>query len=97
MIKPCLSPCEIDVTDIPQTANAVSADYDKASGFFEELRSYLHRLKVLEHQVPPIPELHVVIIEVLTSVLVLCGICTKYIQTKRIGKHCLMIKQLSSA
>ncbi|KAK3994869.1 ankyrin repeat-containing domain protein [Cladorrhinum sp. PSN332] len=68
------------------TANAVSADYDRVAGFFEDLKSYLHRLKVLEHKVAPFPALIVVITEVLTSILVLCGICTQYIQMKRIVK-----------
>lgn len=70
-----------------QTANAVSADYDKIEGFFEDLNSYLHRLKIWELKVPPIPELKEIITEVFTSVLVLCGICAKYVKTKRIGNY----------
>lgn len=69
-----------------ETANAVSADYDKVAAVFEDIKSYLHRLKVLEHQVPAVPELELVITEVLTSIMVLCGISTKYIRTKRLGK-----------
>ena len=68
-----------------QVANSVSADYDKIAGFFEDLNSYLNRLKILEHKVPPIPELRLALTEVLTSVLVLCGICAKYVKMKRIG------------
>ncbi|KAM5357250.1 hypothetical protein ACJZ2D_016458 [Fusarium nematophilum] len=67
-------------------SKSVSADYDKVAGFFEDLRSYLFRLKILENNVPAIPELQVVLAEVFTSILVLCAICTKYIRTKRIVK-----------
>jgi hypothetical protein len=64
----------------------VSADYDKVAALFEDIKSYLQRLKVLEHRVPAVPELELVITEVLTSIMVLCGISTKYIRTKRVGK-----------
>ncbi|RSL87145.1 hypothetical protein CDV31_016307 [Fusarium ambrosium] len=67
-------------------SKSVSADYDKVAGFFEDLRSYLVRLKILEGNVPPIPELRVVLAEVFTSILVLCAICTKYIRTRRVVK-----------
>ncbi|KAI8724317.1 hypothetical protein NCS52_00000500 [Fusarium sp. LHS14.1] len=67
-------------------SKSVSADYDKVAGFFEDLRSYLVRLKILEGNVPPIPELKVVLAEVFTSILVLCAICTKYVRTKRVVK-----------
>lgn len=76
--------------------NSVSADYDKISGFFEDLDLYLHRLKILEKWVPPIPELEVALTEVLKSVLVLCGICAKYIKMKRIGKDAYGIRFLQN-
>jgi len=63
----------------------VSADYDKIAGFFEDLDLYLSRLKILEKWVPPVPELKVALAQVLTSVLVLCGICAKYVLMKRFG------------
>ena len=69
-----------------QAANSVSADYDKIAGLFEDLDLYLSRLKILEKWVPPVPELEVALTEVLTSVLVLCGICAKYIKMKRLGE-----------
>lgn len=75
------------VVDELQTANAVSADYDKIAGFFEDLDSYLSRLKILEHKIPPIAELKEALTEVFTSVLVLCGIWAKYVKMKRIGKY----------
>jgi len=65
----------------------VSADYDKIHGLFEDLDMYLNRLKILERRVAPMPELQVALTEVLTSVLILCGICAKYIKMKRIGKE----------
>jgi hypothetical protein len=64
----------------------VSADYDKITGLFKDLDLYLHRLKILEKWVPPVPELEVALTEVLTSVLVLCAIYAKYIKMNRIGK-----------
>jgi hypothetical protein len=59
------------------TAYSVSADYDKIAGFFEDLNSYLSRLKILERHILPSSGLEVAISEVLVSVLVLCGICAK--------------------
>lgn len=49
----------------------------------------MHRLKILEGLVPPVPELKVALIEVLTSILILCAISAKYIKMKRIGKDAL--------
>jgi len=74
-----------------QATNSVSADYDKISKLFEDLDLYLNRLKILEGRVPPIPELEIALTEVLTSVLVLCGIYVKYIKMKRIGKETFAI------
>ncbi|KAL8367153.1 hypothetical protein RB599_010243 [Gaeumannomyces hyphopodioides] len=68
------------------TANTVSSDYDKVSSLFEDLQSYLVRLKVLEGKVPPFPELVAIVTEILASVLVVLGVFTEYIQTKRIVK-----------
>ena len=68
-----------------QTVNSVSADYDKVAGFFEDLDLYLSRLKILEGRIPLIPQLELALVEVLTSVFILCGICAKYMKMKRIG------------
>jgi hypothetical protein len=73
-------------SNAPQAANSVSADYDMISGFFEELDLYLNRLKILEGWVPAIPELKTALAQVLTSVLVLCGVSAKYVKMKRFGK-----------
>ena len=64
----------------------MSADYDRIEEFFEHLNSYLCRLKIWESKLPPIPQLKEVIAEILTSVLLLCGICTKYMKTTRMGE-----------
>ena len=71
--------------DITQTTKAVSADYDRITEFFEDLDLYLHRLKILETQIPLVVELKVAIAQVLTSVLVLCGICVKYVKMNRLS------------
>ncbi|KAL8716183.1 MAG: hypothetical protein Q9220_000088 [cf. Caloplaca sp. 1 TL-2023] len=68
------------------SVNAVSADYDKVTGFFEDLDLYLNRLKILQEWAPPVPELQKAVVEVLASVLVLSGISAKYIKTNRIVK-----------
>jgi hypothetical protein len=65
----------------------VSADLDRIEEFFQDLSSYLTRLRVWEHGLPCIPELDEVITEVFTSVLVLCGICTRYVKMKRLGDY----------
>lgn len=70
-----------------QTANNVSADYDKIVEVFVDLDLYLNRLKILEKHVRTIPELDVALAQVLASVLVLCGICAKYVKMKRLGNY----------
>ncbi|KAF5716200.1 ankyrin repeat-containing protein [Fusarium globosum] len=67
-----------------KVSKSVSADYDKLENFFEDLRSYLTRLSVLQHNIPAIAELRAALTEVLVSTLVLCAICTRYLKTKRI-------------
>ncbi|KAI1167871.1 hypothetical protein F5B18DRAFT_334743 [Nemania serpens] len=68
------------------SANAVSGDYDTIESFFDELQTELNSLKILESQITLVPELEVALTEVFSSVLVLCGICVKYIRKKRLGK-----------
>ncbi|EMT70529.1 Ankyrin repeat domain-containing protein 50 [Fusarium odoratissimum] len=55
-------------------SKSVSADYDKLESFFEDLKSYLTRLSVLENNIPAVPELKAALTEVLISILVLCAI-----------------------
>jgi len=72
--------------DDAQSANIVSADYDRVAGLFEDLVSCLEGFKLLEGRIPPIPELKLALARVLTSVLVLCGICAKCGKTSRFSK-----------
>lgn len=75
------------IANILQVANGVSAGYDKVTKLFEDLSSYLNQLKVLEHgNLPSIPELKLVVVEVLVSVLDLCGLTAKYVTRRRTGK-----------
>ncbi|KAH7480071.1 hypothetical protein FOMA001_g7651 [Fusarium oxysporum f. sp. matthiolae] len=76
-------------------SKSVSADYDKLESFFEDLKSYLTRLSVLENNIPAVPELKAALTEVLISILVLCAICTRYMKTKRISKLLLSPSFLS--
>lgn len=75
------------ITEQRQTANVVSADYDRVEDFFEGLSSYLNQLAVLELHIPPLPQLAEVMTEIFTSVLTLFGICTKYMKTRRLGNR----------
>lgn len=67
----------------------MSADYDQIAEFFEDVDLYLSRLKILEEEIPPVPELKIALARVLTSVLDLCGICAKYVKMKRISMNTL--------
>ncbi len=80
--------------DDAQSANTVSADYDKIAGIFEDLVSHLQRFKILEDRIPPLLELKVALARVLAALLVLCGICAKYVKMRRFGKHILCIPVL---
>lgn len=78
----------MQLVDEEQTAKSVSTDYEKIADFFEDLDLYLKRLKVFEgHQIASIPEVGFALAEVLASVFVLCGICTKYTKMRRVGKE----------
>ncbi|KAK3686838.1 hypothetical protein LTR37_019429 [Vermiconidia calcicola] len=66
-------------------ANAVSAGYDKIARLFRELDLYLNQLKILEKRITPFPDLRLAVTEVLTSMLVLLGFCTKAIRTSRVS------------
>lgn len=65
------------------------------AGVFEDLNSYLYQLKILEHKIPPIPELQFVLTKIFTSILDLCGICAKYAKKKRTGKSTFSIRGIS--
>lgn len=65
----------------------MSADYDQIIEFFEDLYLYLNRLKILEKQVRRIPELEEALARVLKYVLILCGICAKYVKMNRLGNY----------
>ncbi len=75
--------------DDAQSANTVSADYDRIAGLFEDIASCLEGFKILEGRIPPIPELKLALARVLTNVLVLCGICAKQGKMSRFSKHVL--------
>ena len=77
--------------DDAQSVNTISADYDRIAGLFEDIASCLEGFKILEGCIPPIPELNLALARVLTSVLVLCGICAKYGKMSRFSKYILCI------
>ncbi|KAJ5775210.1 uncharacterized protein N7511_000221 [Penicillium nucicola] len=77
---------EIVAQGTSNTASSVSADFDKVAEFFGDVESYLNRLKTIEEKIPPVPQLEFALTEVLTSVLILCGICAKYTRKRRFAK-----------
>ncbi|CEJ87488.1 hypothetical protein VHEMI04431 [[Torrubiella] hemipterigena] len=68
------------------TANNVSGDYDKLDEFFIDVNSYLTGIEMWEHQIPLVLGLNSAITTVFSSILLLCGTYTKYIQKKRVVK-----------
>ncbi len=64
-------------------ATEVRADYEKVKEFFEKLGSYLKSLKILEGHVPEIDELREALMKVMSCLLVICGISTKFIKDDR--------------
>ncbi|CAI7636162.1 unnamed protein product [Penicillium palitans] len=77
---------EVVAQGVSNTANSVSADFDKISAFFTNVEMYLERLKLIEGKLPPESGIECALVEVLKCVLVLCGICAKYIQKSRLVK-----------
>jgi len=51
------------------------------------VESYLKGIEIWETQVPSIPQLSAAIVAVFSSVLVLCGMYTRYIRKKRVGRY----------
>jgi len=70
-----------------QVARNVSSDYDRLVDFFQDVESYLKGIEIWETQVPSIPQLSAAIVAVFSSVLVLCGMYTRYIRKKRVGRY----------
>ncbi|CAH0054414.1 unnamed protein product [Clonostachys solani] len=67
------------------TAKDVSNDYDKLTEFFQDVESYLQGIEIWETQVPSVPQLEHAINAVFGSVLILCGLYTRYISKKRVA------------
>jgi len=68
------------------TAKNVSGDYDKLEEFFEDVNSYLTGIEMWEHRIPSALGLKCAITTVFSSILLLCGTYTKYINKKRVVK-----------
>lgn len=81
-----------------QAAKIVSGDYDKLTEFFQDVKSYLSGIQMWESQVPSAPQLKYAITTVFSSVLVLCGVYTRYINKKRVGTslECLLRSTLAA-
>ncbi|KGO73285.1 hypothetical protein PITC_085840 [Penicillium italicum] len=83
---------EVVAQGLSNTANSVSADFDKIAAFFTNVEMYLERLKLVEGKLPLESGLERALVEVLKCVLVLCGICAKHIKKGRLvkGLHTLV-------
>ncbi|KAK1766356.1 hypothetical protein QBC33DRAFT_612002 [Phialemonium atrogriseum] len=67
----------------------VSADYDVVTAFFEDMNSFLQRITILESRLPSYPAYRNCLMDVLTSLLEMCGFATKYIELGRFKKWIL--------
>ena len=72
-------------SDIVQTAQTVSSDYDRLVEFFQDVHHTLSGIQTWESQVASIPQLKTVVVEIFGSVLELFGMFTTYTTMKRFG------------
>ncbi|KAM3439393.1 hypothetical protein MY4824_002668 [Beauveria thailandica] len=74
------------VRHLIKTAHNVTNDYDRLADFFEDVAFYLEGVQVLDNQASAIPGLSKAIVDVVSSVLTLFGLYTKYISKNRLVK-----------
>jgi hypothetical protein len=75
-----------------QTANSVSADYDLLVNFFDELRSFLERLKVVDGHIPDSKDIRRCLVDILVLILKIIGLSVK---TMKKGRGCTLKFSLS--
>lgn len=74
------------LTYILQACKSVSADYDVIIVFFDDMNSFLSRITILESRLPKLGSYQNCLMEVFTSLLVMCGFAQKYIELGRFKK-----------
>jgi len=70
-----------------QTANRVSADYDLLVTFFDELRLFLERLKLIDGHIPESQDIRRCLVDILTLILKIIGMSVK---TMKSGRGCTL-------
>ena len=66
-----------------QTANSVSADYDLLVSFFDELRLFLERLKVIDGHIPNSKDIRRCLVDILVLILKIMGLSVKAMKKGR--------------
>jgi len=61
----------------------VSADYDVIVSFFDEMKSLLERVSIIEKRLPNLKSYKTILGRVFGSFLEICGISTVYVKKKR--------------
>ncbi|KAF5686654.1 hypothetical protein FCIRC_2797 [Fusarium circinatum] len=64
----------------------VSADYDTVTVFFEDMKSFLQRITILEARLPKSKYYRVCLLDVFASFLVMCGFAQKFVELGRFKK-----------
>nr|CEG05133.1 unnamed protein product [Fusarium clavum] len=64
----------------------VSADYDTVTVFFEDMKSFLQRILILENRLPKSRHYQVCVLEVFASFLIMCGLAQKFVELGRFRK-----------
>ncbi|KAF5602224.1 hypothetical protein FPCIR_2009 [Fusarium pseudocircinatum] len=64
----------------------VSADYDTVTVFFEDMKSFLQRITILEARLPKSKHYRVCLLDVFASFLVMCGFAQKFVELGRFKK-----------
>lgn len=70
-----------------QTANSVSADYDLLVNFFDELRLFLERLKIVDGRIPDSKDIRRCLVDILVLILKIIGLSVK---TMKKGRGCTL-------
>ncbi|CZS83302.1 unnamed protein product [Fusarium graminearum] len=64
----------------------VSADYDTVTVFFEDMKSFLQRIIILETRLPKSRHYRVCVLDVFASFLIMCGLAQKFVELGRFRK-----------
>ncbi|RGP75727.1 nacht and tpr domain-containing [Fusarium sporotrichioides] len=83
----------VALTYFMEACRTVSADYDTVTIFFEDMKSFLHRITILEARLPKSRHYRVCLLDVFASFLVMCGLAQKFVE---LGRFTLSEKWISN-